>query len=58
MIFTDKCSSYLLKFYNNSEDFYKIYTNAAVLEMMIEKGFKEGFTMTLDNLEKLLTSLS
>src|ERR1700694_2002538 len=30
----------------------------ARLEKMIEMGFKEGFTMTLNNLEKLLASLS
>jgi len=30
----------------------------ARLEKMIEMGFKEGFTMTLGNLEKLLASLS
>lgn len=34
------------------------YTTLAVLEMMIEKGFREGFTMTLDKLEKLLATLS
>ena len=28
------------------------------LEKMIEMGFKEGFTMTIDNLEKLLATLS
>jgi uncharacterized protein YndB with AHSA1/START domain len=28
------------------------------LERMIEMGFKEGFTMSIDNLEKLLTTLS
>ena len=28
------------------------------LEKMIEMGFKEGFTMTIDNLEKLLETLS
>ena len=28
------------------------------LERMIEMGFKEGFTMTIDNLEKLLSTLS
>ena len=28
------------------------------LEKMIEMGFKEGFTMSVDNLEKLLTTLS
>jgi uncharacterized protein YndB with AHSA1/START domain len=33
------------------------YRTLAILEMMIEKGFKEGFTMTLDNLEKLLATL-
>lgn len=32
------------------------YTTLAVLEMMIEKGFKQGFTMTLNNLEKLLAA--
>ena len=30
----------------------------ARLEKMIEMGFKEGFTMTIDNLEKLLATLS
>lgn len=30
------------------------YRSLAILEMMIEKGFKEGFTMTLENLDKLL----
>ena len=30
----------------------------ARMEKMIEIGFKEGFTMTLDNLEKLLATLS
>lgn len=30
----------------------------ARMEKMIEMGFKEGFTMTIDNLEKLLTTLS
>ena len=34
------------------------YKTLAILEMMIEKGFKEGFTMTLNNLEKLLAILS
>ncbi|MDZ4810896.1 MAG: SRPBCC domain-containing protein [Bacteroidota bacterium] len=34
------------------------YKSLAILEMMIEKGFKEGFTMTLNKLEKLLTTLS
>lgn len=28
------------------------------LEKMIEMGFKEGFTMSIDNLEKVLTTLS
>lgn len=28
------------------------------LERMIEMGFKEGFMMSVDNLEKLLTTLS
>ena len=30
----------------------------ARMEKMIEMGFKEGFTMTLNNLEKLLATLS
>ena len=34
------------------------YRSLAILEMMIEKGFKEGFTMTLNNLEKLLIPIS
>jgi len=34
------------------------YRTLAILEMMIEKGFKEGFTMTLNNLKKLLAILS
>ena len=34
------------------------YKTLAILEMMIEKGFKEGFTKTLNNLEKLLATLS
>jgi uncharacterized protein YndB with AHSA1/START domain len=33
------------------------YTSLAVLEMMIEKGFKEGFTLTMTNLEKLLATM-
>lgn len=33
------------------------YESPAVLEMMIEKGFKEGFTVTLNMLEKLLVAL-
>ena len=33
------------------------YKTPAILEMMIEKGFREGFTMTLNNLDKLLTTL-
>ena len=33
------------------------YKTLAILEMMIEKGFKKGFTMTLNNLEKLLAIL-
>ena len=33
------------------------YKTLAILEMMIEKGFREGFTLTLDNLEKLLATL-
>ena len=34
------------------------YATLAILEMMIEKGFREGFTMTMNNLENLLTTLS
>ena len=34
------------------------YASLAILEMMIEKGFREGFTMTMTNLENLLKTLS
>ncbi len=34
------------------------YETLAVLEMMIEKGFKEGFTKTFEGLSKLLATLS
>lgn len=34
------------------------YKTLAILEMMIEKGHKKGLTMTLNNLEKLLATLS
>lgn len=34
------------------------YAAAEILEMMVEKGFREGFTMTMENLEKLLATLS
>ena len=34
------------------------YKTLAILEMMIEKGFKQGFTMTLDNLDKVLASFA
>ncbi|UII20298.1 SRPBCC family protein [Fulvivirga ligni] len=34
------------------------YATLEVLEMMIEKGFKEGYAMTMDNLDKVLKSLS
>ena len=33
------------------------YRTPAILEMMIEKGFKQGFTMTLNNLDTLLAAL-
>ena len=33
------------------------YKSPAILEMMIEKGFREGFTMTLNNLDKLLATV-
>ncbi|MFT3912076.1 MAG: SRPBCC domain-containing protein [Ferruginibacter sp.] len=33
------------------------YKDLATLEMMVENGFREGFTMTLNILEKLLESL-
>lgn len=32
------------------------YKTPAILEMMVEKGFKEGLAMTLNNLEKLLST--
>ena len=32
------------------------YKNLATLEMMVENGFREGFTMTLNILDKLLAS--
>lgn len=34
------------------------YATLKILEMMVEGGFREGITMTLNMLEKLLTSLS
>ena len=34
------------------------YASPEILSMMIEKGFREGFTMTMNNLEKLLATLS
>src|SRR5690606_30600396 len=34
------------------------YASPEILAMMIEKGFREGFTMTMNNLEKLLATLS
>jgi uncharacterized protein YndB with AHSA1/START domain len=34
------------------------YKTPEILEMMIEKGFREGFTMTLDNLDKLLATIA
>ena len=34
------------------------YTSLATLEMMIEKGFRQGFTMSLDKLTSLLSTLS
>ena len=34
------------------------YATSALLEMMIERGFKEGYSMTMDNLEKLLAKLN
>jgi len=33
------------------------YKDLATMEMMVENGFREGFTMTLNFLEKLLSSL-
>lgn len=33
------------------------YRTAAILEMMVEKGFREGFTMSMVKLEKLLASI-
>jgi uncharacterized protein YndB with AHSA1/START domain len=34
------------------------YTSPAILEMMINRGFREGFTMTLNKLDKLLATIS
>jgi uncharacterized protein YndB with AHSA1/START domain len=34
------------------------YTSPAILEMMINRGFREGFTMTLNKLDKLLEKIS
>ena len=34
------------------------YKTPAILEMMVAKGHKQGLTMTLNNLEKLLATLS
>ncbi len=34
------------------------YKTSAILQMMVEKGFREGIAITFDNLEKLLISLS
>ena len=68
--FSDKDENINPQFYGseNNLDFSEIdgittvrisikYTSAAILEMMVEKGFREGFTMTLNNLEKTLTAL-
>lgn len=33
------------------------YTSPEILEMMVEKGFKEGFTKTLYNLDKVLAMI-
>lgn len=33
------------------------YKTPAILEMMVERGFREGFTATMNNLEKLLTPI-
>lgn len=68
--FSDKDESINPEFYGseNNLEFSEIngittvsitikYRTLAILEMMIEKGFKDGFTMTLNNLEKILTTL-
>ena len=34
------------------------YTTPAILEMMINRGFREGFTMTLNKLDQLLENIS
>lgn len=34
------------------------YKTLATLEMMIERGYQKGFTITLDNLDKLLLTLA
>jgi uncharacterized protein YndB with AHSA1/START domain len=69
--FSDKDESINPEFYGseNNLDFSEVngvttvrisikYRTPAILEMMIEKGHKKGFTMTLDNLEKILATLS
>jgi hypothetical protein len=69
--FSDKDENINPEFYGseNNLDFSEVngvttvritikYKTLAILEMMIEKGFKEGFTMTLNNLEILLSILS
>lgn len=69
--FSDKNGNVNPEFYGseNNLDFSEVngvttvsisikYKTLAILEMMIEKGFREGFTMTMNNLEKLLATLS
>lgn len=69
--FTDKDENINPEFYGseNNLDFSETngvttvrmtikYKTLAILEMMIEKGFKEGTAMTFDNLENLLANLS
>ncbi len=69
--FSDKDSTINPEFYGteNNVDFSEAngvttvrisikYKSLAILEMMIERGHQKGLTMTLDNLEKLLATLS
>ena len=68
--FSDKDENINLEFYGSENDLkfseangittVRItikYKNAVTLEMMINRGFKEGFTITLNNLDKLLANL-
>ncbi len=69
--FSDKDENIIPEFYGseNNLDFSEAdgittlrmsvqYKTLAILEMMVKGGFREGFTMTLNILEKLLATLS